>query len=218
MRKRIRLVAGTLTLCLLVSGTTANAGGTELTTIRVASGLTRPLFVTHSPGDADRIYIVEKPGTIKVMDLGTGVVSVFLDITARVGGSGSLNGEQGLFALAFHPDFANNSFFYVDYTNNSGDTRVSRFTANDADNADSGSEFVIGLERSAWIAAVDQRCRIAHRCIAFARRVVRVEVEDERAAAENQRCTSDEDERAHASTLPHAVLCGSPVQHVGDVI
>ncbi|MCH8243720.1 MAG: PQQ-dependent sugar dehydrogenase [Planctomycetes bacterium] len=141
MSKRIRLVAGTLALCLLVSGTTTNAGGTELATIRVASGLTRPLFVTHAPGDADRIYIVEKPGRIKVLK--GGVVSVFLDITARVGGSGSLNSEQGLFALAFHPDFANNSFFYVNYTNNGGDTRVSRFTANDADNGDSGSEFVI---------------------------------------------------------------------------
>ncbi|MCH7995861.1 MAG: DUF4268 domain-containing protein, partial [Planctomycetes bacterium] len=103
--------------------------------------MTRPLFVTHAPGDADRIYIVEKPGRIKVLK--GGVVSVFLDITARVGGSGSLNSEQGLFALAFHPDFANNSFFYVNYTNNGGDTRVSRFTANDADNGDSGSEFVI---------------------------------------------------------------------------
>ncbi|MCH9034534.1 MAG: PQQ-dependent sugar dehydrogenase, partial [Planctomycetes bacterium] len=141
MQERIRLVAGTLALCLLVSGTTTNAGGTELATIRVASGLTRPLFVTHAPGDADRIYIVEKPGRIKVLK--GGVVSVFLDITARVGGSGSLNSEQGLFALAFHPDFANNSFFYVNYTNNGGDTRVSRFTANDADNGDSGSEFVI---------------------------------------------------------------------------
>ncbi len=116
MCKQIELIAGTLSICLLVSGSTTNAGGTELSTIRVASGLDRPLFVTHAPGDADRIYIVEKPGTIKVMDLGTGVVSVFLDITARVGTSGTLNTEQGLLGLAFHPDFATNSFFYFNYT------------------------------------------------------------------------------------------------------
>ena len=114
-----------------------------MTTIRVASNLDMPLFVTHAPGDANRIYIVEKPGRIKVLDLGTGVVSVFLDITARVGGNGSLYSEQGLLGLAFHPNFATHRFFYVNYTNNSGDTRVSRFEALDSDNGDSGSEFVI---------------------------------------------------------------------------
>jgi glucose/arabinose dehydrogenase len=47
-----------------------------------------------------------------------------------------------LLGLAFHPDYANNGYFYVDYTMNNGDTRIARYSVSaDPDVADASSEF-----------------------------------------------------------------------------
>jgi glucose/arabinose dehydrogenase len=82
------------------------------TTERVTSGLSSPLYVTHAPGDANHIYIVEQGGKIKVMDLDTNNTTVFLDITTQV----QSGGEQGLLGLAFSPDYETDDSFYVYYT------------------------------------------------------------------------------------------------------
>ncbi len=111
----------------------------DLTTERVASGLTQPLFATHAPGDADRLFIVEQPGVIRILDIASDPPALltgdFLDIQASVADSGN---EQGLLGLAFHPDFKSNRFFYVSYTIPGNALRISRFqvpaaTPNDAD-------------------------------------------------------------------------------------
>ena len=103
-----------------------------------AGGFTRPVDIVNA-GDS-RLFIVEQRGIIKIIDGNGQVLSTpFLDIDARVGSQGN---EQGLLGLAFHPDYANNGFFYVNYTNNSGDTRIARFKVS-ADNpnvADPNSE------------------------------------------------------------------------------
>jgi glucose/arabinose dehydrogenase len=122
-----------------------SAGGTELTTIRVASGLSRPVQVTAPPGDTDRLFIVEQrsgsTGRIKILNLGNGSINTtpFLSITGINTGS-----EQGLLGLAFHPDYDSNGYFYVNY-NKSGDTYISRFTrsASNPNLADSSSEYQI---------------------------------------------------------------------------
>ena len=94
-----------------------------------AGGFTRPVDIVNA-GDS-RLFIVEQRGIIKIIDGNGQVLSTpFLDIDARVGSQGN---EQGLLGLAFHPDYANNGFFYVNYTNNSGDTRIARFKVS-ADN------------------------------------------------------------------------------------
>ncbi len=87
-----------------------------------------PLDLQNSGDGTDRIFVVERAGRIKVFPNSSSVTSLntFLDITDRVSGGG----EMGLLGLAFHPDYANSGFFYVNYTNNSGDTRVDRFTVN----------------------------------------------------------------------------------------
>lgn len=129
------------------------AGGeTPLTTVRIASGLTLPIYVTAAPGDPTRVFVLEKTGRIRVItaiDSNTPVLqsTSFLDIDARVGGSASIGGERGLLGLAFHPDYLNNGFFYVNYTNNSGDTRVSRFQVTGdpttSNSADPDSELIL---------------------------------------------------------------------------
>ncbi len=102
-----------------------------LTTTRVASGLSQPVFVTSPPGDTNRLFIVEQGSSgsarLKVLDLGTGIVSPTLYLTL----SGiTAGGERGLLGLAFHPDFASNGYLFVDYTNGSGATTIARYTAN----------------------------------------------------------------------------------------
>ena len=72
------------------------------------------------------MFIVEQAGLIRILQNGQVIEPPFLDIAARVDDGGN---EQGLLGLAFHPDFANNGFFYVNYTGQGGDTVIARFTA-----------------------------------------------------------------------------------------
>ncbi len=122
---------------LAVSPAPAAPTGDSLSCLeRIASGLSQPLFVTHPPGDSERIFVVEKAGTIKIIRLSDNSVlpTPFLPSTVL---NVSTNSEQGLLGLAFHPDYATNGFFYVNYTNSSGNTRIARFqVSTDPDVAD----------------------------------------------------------------------------------
>lgn len=106
-----------------------------------ATGFTAPVELRNA-GD-ERLFVVEKGGLIKILNAdGTTNTTPFLNISGMVS-SGS---EQGLLGLAFHPDYATNGYFYVNYTDNTGgDTHVSRFSVSigDPDLADAGSEFPI---------------------------------------------------------------------------
>lgn len=101
------------------------------TTVRIATGLARPLFVTYAPGDFQRIFIVEQhEARVRVFNLTTNTLEAlpFLDIDSLVVSSGN---ERGLLGLAFHPDYQNNHYFYVSYNDNAGTTVIARFTASD---------------------------------------------------------------------------------------
>ncbi|MCH8344209.1 MAG: PQQ-dependent sugar dehydrogenase [Planctomycetes bacterium] len=128
-------------------GGPAGAGIEPLTTVRVASGLNRPVFATHAPSDFSRLFIVEQRGVIKILDLATETVlaTPFLDIDALVAGPVNSFDERGLLGLAFHPDYQTNGFFYVNYTRNVGsDTVVARYTVSaNPDIADLGSGVTI---------------------------------------------------------------------------
>jgi glucose/arabinose dehydrogenase len=107
-------------------------------------GFDNPVDLQHAGDGSDRLFVVEQPGRIQVFDNDAAVTSTdtFLDITDRV----TSGGEQGLLGLAFHPDYANNGYFYVDYTA-SGPSRtvISRFEVDPADpnRADANSEVVL---------------------------------------------------------------------------
>jgi glucose/arabinose dehydrogenase len=101
-------------------------------------------YATHAPGDPDRLFVLEQRGRILVLDLATVTVlaTPFLDIDSRVIDTGN---ERGLLGLAFHPDYANNGLFYVNYNRNvDGDTIVAEYavTAN-PDVADFASERIL---------------------------------------------------------------------------
>ncbi len=108
----------------------------------VSDEVTKPTAVTHA-GDS-RLFVVEKAGRIRIISEGNLLDAPFLDITNRVSSSGS---EQGLLGMAFHPSYAENGYFYVNYTDRDGNTVVSRFTVTgDPNLPDPGSEFTILIQ------------------------------------------------------------------------
>jgi hypothetical protein len=108
--------------------------------IEVASGLTAPLYVTAPPGDLNRIFVVEQSGRVRVIRNDTLLPTPFLDVASLV----TFSGEQGLLSMAFHPRYATNGYFFVDYTDTNGDTRVVRYrVSGDPNIADAASAFEI---------------------------------------------------------------------------
>ena len=101
----------------------AQANVTSISATRVATGLSQPVFAAAPPGDIDHLYIVERTGQIDILDLGTGALTRFLDLSRQV----STIGEGGLLGLAFDPNFAQNGYFYVDLTNTNDDTEIRRY-------------------------------------------------------------------------------------------
>jgi glucose/arabinose dehydrogenase len=78
----------------------------------VARGLESPLFLTHAGDGSGHLFIVEQPGTIRLVVQGVLQDKPFLDIKERV----LSGGERGLLGLAFHPDYRRNGRFFVNYT------------------------------------------------------------------------------------------------------
>ncbi len=92
---------------------------------RVATGLNRPVFATFAPGDTERLFIVEKGGTIKILNLSSGTINATPFLT--VPDTDSSSNEEGLLGLAFHPDYANNDKFYINVTvDDDGGTAATR--------------------------------------------------------------------------------------------
>jgi hypothetical protein len=92
----------------------------------VVNGLVTPVFVGNAGDGSNRLFIVERGGVIKVLQPGSSSPTVFLDIQAKV----LSGGEQGLLGLAFHPQFASNHRFFVNYTRQTdGATVVSEYLA-----------------------------------------------------------------------------------------
>ena len=110
-----------------------------------AGSLNQPTHVTNAADGSGRLFIAEQPGTIKIYSNGS-LGPTLLDISARVRSPQSGGGgEEGLLSIAFPPGFGpSKKYFYVYYTNLSGDNQISRFSmTNDPNQADPASEKVI---------------------------------------------------------------------------
>ena len=102
------------------------------------AGLYLPVEIKNAGDGSGRLFILERPGRIRIVKDGLLFQDPFLDISDRVGSNGS---EQGLLGLAFHPRYPTNGFFYVNYTDHNGDTVISRFNVSpDTNRADPSSE------------------------------------------------------------------------------
>ena len=107
----------------------------------VASLIASPVDIQSPRDGSGRLFLVQQNGVIRILKNGTLLDTPFLDIRSRL----SFGGEQGLLGLAFPPFFAQKGWFYVNYTNRSGSTTISRFLLNpfNPDAADAASERIL---------------------------------------------------------------------------
>ena len=102
------------------------AGGRKL--VRVG-GFTAPVYVTATSSEPNSIYVVEQAG--RIVRVQAGRRTTFFDIRPQV----LAGGEQGLLSVAFHPRYAQNRLFYVDYTALNGNTIIAEYRARGANPA-----------------------------------------------------------------------------------
>ncbi len=139
--KKIRLTAGSfLILAILVLSISA-----QNPTIRLQpylSGLSSPVLITSAKDGTRRMFVVQQGGTLRVVQNGSTTLTDFMNITPRV----LSGGERGLLGLAFHPQFASNGYFFVNYTRQTdGATVIARFKTTDSSNTlgDPNSERIV---------------------------------------------------------------------------
>ncbi|MFG0329491.1 MAG: PQQ-dependent sugar dehydrogenase [Phycisphaerales bacterium] len=142
---RTRALSVRLAVLFVCAGTLAlrneRVDGQELAASLVADGFSAPTWVGAPPGDQERLFVMQRQGLVRIIRDGQILPTPFLDlepiVRARVDG--------GLLGMAFHPDFEDNDYFYVYYTNLDGDAVVVRYevSAGDPDVADPNSAFEI---------------------------------------------------------------------------
>ena len=118
---RVSLLA--LAVCLLnAAPSQAGLAGLE----RISASLSSPVYATHAPGDDNRLFVVEKGGTIRTLDLSlpSPAPQAFLTVPDT-----DAAGEGGLLGLAFHPNYATNGKYYVYVTVDNGGVGIDGVTS-----------------------------------------------------------------------------------------
>lgn len=105
----------------------------------------RPVDLQNASDGTNRIFVVEQSGIIRVFpnDPSVATAAIFLDIRNKVDDSSN---EEGLLGLAFHPDFPDSAYFYINYTaTNPNRSVIARYaiSQNDTNAADPNSELVL---------------------------------------------------------------------------
>jgi glucose/arabinose dehydrogenase len=113
---------------IILMGFSLNGPG-QVTPVVYAEGFSSPVAIANTGGDA-RLFVVERGGLIRIIH-GDGTIdpTPFLDISGLI----TAGGEQGLLGLAFHPDYSENGYFFVNYTDLDANTVIARFTVSDSD-------------------------------------------------------------------------------------
>ena len=115
----------------------------SLSSIEIADGFKKPLFITSYPTDSNLLYVVEQAGRIIVIENGEKLKRPFLDIKKQVVNPSRPGDERGLLGFAFHPNHTKNGKFYINYMNNDGYTVVSEFTVKNKQRANHSSERIL---------------------------------------------------------------------------
>lgn len=117
--------AGILALSLLLLG----AGSAQALSLQQVGGtFAEPTYVTSDPGDAGRLFVVERKGAIELVE--GGIKTKFADLSPKVECGASCQGERGLMSIALAPDFEASGRLYVDYINDEdGEIHVDELVA-----------------------------------------------------------------------------------------
>jgi glucose/arabinose dehydrogenase len=134
--RRILLILLPLLAVILVVGYMAArsfllrpaSGNADYQFVEIAADLNRPIYLTHA-GD-ERLFVVEQDGPIRIIENGEVRETPFLDVSTIVNTDGL---ERGLLGLAFHPDYADNGWFFINYTSLNTDDTVARYTVSPDD-------------------------------------------------------------------------------------
>lgn len=141
----VELTGGSLTAAF-TSGHTpvfeARKATTSYSFAPVVGGFDSPDYVTAAPGDPSTLYVVERGGSIRIVQDGK-IAGTFLDLRSIV----KSGGEQGLFSMAFSPDYASNHLFYVSYTDVHGNSRVARYEAADGRGVRSSGRIILAVHQ-----------------------------------------------------------------------
>ncbi len=153
MRRRSPLLILALALALAACGaggvahTSSAAGGgpraaAARVRLRLLASFDQPIYVTGAPGDASRVFVLQKGGQVMLLVGGHVQARPFLNIAALVEAQGE---EQGLLGLVFAPDYSSSGLFYVDYTVPGNDIVIAQYrrSASNPDLADPGSAHVL---------------------------------------------------------------------------
>jgi glucose/arabinose dehydrogenase len=135
------LVGAIVSLCALAIAAPMNSyAQPALQVTPLVTGIANPVAITHAGDGSGRLFITLQAGQITIFD-GQGLrPAPFLDI----GGLVTAGGERGLLSVAFHPDYAANGFFYVNYTDLNGNTVIARYRVSaDPNAADPSSATVL---------------------------------------------------------------------------
>jgi glucose/arabinose dehydrogenase len=142
MKTKKKTTAGVLYALLLTCVMLSNSSYAqpEIVLNPVITGLNQPVQVVNAGDGSNRVFIVQKGGSINVYSSSFAFLSTFLTISGI-----STSGEQGLLSLAFHPQYTTNGFFYVYYTNGSGDLELARYKVSSGNSnvADPASKVIV---------------------------------------------------------------------------
>jgi glucose/arabinose dehydrogenase len=120
-------------LCLNHTGHEGLAQSQEIRAELVTQGMSTPVGLLAAPGDDARLFIVNKPGVVRIVKNGNLLEDPFIDLTSNI----STLGERGLLCMAFHPNFSVNKFVFVRFNRASGATVIRRYkVSNDPDRVD----------------------------------------------------------------------------------
>ena len=137
---------------ILILAFIAQTGYSQMINLeQYVTGFSSPTDITNA-GDA-RLFVVERRGKVKIIDKDGIVLSTpFIDIDDMVSNASGQD-ERGLLGIAFHPDFANNGYFFLNHTDNDGHTNVARYQVDplNSDIADPNTrEQIIKIEQPTW--------------------------------------------------------------------
>ena len=124
----------------------------DISVQEIVTGLSSPVHVTNAGDGSDRLFIVEQRGTVRIIQNGVLLAGNFLDIQDRARNSG----EMGLLSIAFHPDFASNGRFFVNYVSDTSEpnsqctassrcTIVSEFTLGAASSLEASERIILEI-------------------------------------------------------------------------
>ena len=123
--------------------------------IQIAGGFERPLFLTHAGDGSGRLFVVEQTGSVHIIQDGEVLDAPFLDVSELVGTRLDLSdpensSENGLLGLAFHPDYHENGYFFIYYTDQNLNSLLARYQVSETNpnlaDPESGQEILSAFQ------------------------------------------------------------------------